>query len=109
MKQVGNPVERNTKVNQLLVKVPSLRARKEPGLNGEVLGYINIGYYDIVDTEGAKDGYDWYKGQEYWIAYNEDWIDLLPKEEPTKEEIQREYMARILEHMPQWLESVIEK
>lgn len=109
MKKVGTPVARNPKVDQINVIAPELRARKEPGLNGEILGYINVGIYDIEDTEGAKDGYDWYKVQEYWIAYSKDWEEILPKEEPTKEEIQREYMARILNNMPVWLESVIEK
>lgn len=109
MKQVGTPVPRNPKVNQLEVKVPELRARKTPSLQGEVLGYINMGIYDIQDTEGAKDGYDWYKVQDMWIAYSKDWIELLPKEEPTKEEIQKEYADRILEKMKEWLYSQIEK
>ena len=111
MERVGNPVPRNTKVDQIevLPTTTNLRARKEPGTAGEVLGYINVGIYDIEDTEGAKDGYDWYKVQGMWIAYSKDWEVIYEKEEPTKEEIQKEYMARILEHMPQWLESVIEK
>lgn len=109
MEKVGKPVARNTKVDQLEVKVPELRARKTPSLNGEVLGYINMGIYDIQDTEGAKDGYDWYKVQDMWIAYSKDWVDLLPKEEPTKEEIQKEYADRILENMKEWLYSLIEK
>lgn len=111
MERVGTPVARNTKVDQIevLPTATSLRARKEPGLNGEILGYINVGIYDIEDTEGAKDGYDWYKVQEYWIAYSESWEVIYPREEPTKEEIQRQYMNRILNNMPVWLESVIEK
>lgn len=109
MERVGTPVPRNTKIDQIEVTATQLRARKEPGTNGEILGYINVGIYDIEDTEGAKDGYDWYKVQGMWIAYSEEWEVLLPKEEPTPEEIQRAYMNRILEHMPEWLESVIEK
>lgn len=109
MKQVGTPVARNTKLDQLNVKVPELRARKTPGTSGEVLGYINVGIYDIEDTEGAKDGYDWYKVEEYWIAYKPEWIDLLPKEEPTKEEIQKEYIDRVLNSVKDYLYSLIEK
>ena len=111
MARVGTPVPRNTKVDQIevLPDATVLRARKEPGLNGEVLGYINVGIYDIEDTEGAKDGYDWYKVQGMWIAYSPDWEVIYPKEEPTPVEIQEAYMTRILEHMPEWLESVIER
>lgn len=109
MKHVGTPVARNPKIDQIevLPTATSLRARKEPGINGEILGYINVGIYDIEDTEGAKDGYDWYKVQGYWIAYSESWEVIYPREEPTPEEIQRAYMNRILENMPQWLESQI--
>ena len=109
LERVGTPVARNTKIDQIevLPTATSLRARKEPGINGEILGYINVGIYDIEDTEGAKDGYDWYKVQGYWIAYSESWEVIYPREEPTPEEIQRAYMNRILENMPQWLESQI--
>lgn len=107
MERVGTPVPRNTKVDQIEVLATQLRARKEPGTSGEILGYINVGIYDIEDTEGAKDGYDWYKVQNMWIAYSEEWEKLYPKEEPTPQEIQRDYMTRILEHMPEWLESQI--
>lgn len=107
MEKVGKPVERNTKVDQLKVKVPELRARKEPSLKSTILGYINEGYYDIQDKKDA-DGYTWYKVQEMWIAYNKDWEDILPHEE-TKEEIQIEYKKRILEHIDEFLTKYIEK
>lgn len=109
MERVGNPVPRNTKVNQIevLPTATSLRARKEPGTSGEVLGYINVGIYDIEDTEGAKDGYDWYKVQGMWIAYSPDWEVLLPKEEKTPEEIQIEYKIRILTAIDEFLDSLI--
>lgn len=107
MEKVGKPVERNTKVDQLKVKVPELRARKEPSLKGAILGYINEGYYDIQDKKDA-DGYTWYKVQEMWIAYSKDWLDILPHEE-TKEEIQKELIDKILKNIEQWLYSLIEK
>lgn len=111
MERVGTPVARNTKVNQIevLASATQLRARKEPGTSGEVLGYINVGIYDIEDTEGAKDGYDWYKVQGMWIAYSPDWEVLLPKEEPSKEEIQKEFADKICENLKEWLYSLIEK
>jgi len=108
IKYVGQPVERNTKVDQLSVKVENLRARKEPTLNGEILGYINMGFYDIQDKAEA-DGYTWYRVQDMWIAYNEDWLDILPKEEKTPEEIQEEYKIRILTSIDEFLDSLIER
>lgn len=107
MEKVGKPVERNTKVDQLKVKVPELRARKTPSLKGDILGYMNEGYYDIQDKTEA-DGYIWYKVQDMYIAYNKDWEDILPHEE-TKEEIQIEYKNRILEHIDEFLTKYIEK
>lgn len=107
MEKVGKPVERNTKVDQLKVKVPELRARKEPSLNGEILGYMNEGYYNI-DGKTEADGYTWYKVQDMWIAYDEQWEDILPREQ-TKEEIQIEYKNRILEHIDEFLIKYIEK
>lgn len=107
MEHVGNPVERNEKVDQLKVKVPELRARKEPSLNGEILGYINEGYYDIQGKSEA-DGYIWYRVQDMYIAYNEQWEDILIHEE-TKEEIQKKYADRILVGIKDYLYSLIEK
>ena len=107
MEKVGKPIERNTKVDQLKVKVPELRARKEPSLNGEILGYMNEGYYDIQEKKN-NDGYTWYKVQEMWIAYNDQWEDILPKE-ITPEDIQKEYIDRVLEQVKKQLYILIEK
>lgn len=104
---VGTPVARNTKVDQINVKVPELRARKEPSLSGEILGYIREGYYDIQDKKDA-DGYTWYKVQDMWIAYKPEWEDILPREE-TKEEIQKAYIDRVLEEIKKQLYVLIEK
>ena len=107
IQKVGTPVERNTSVDQINVKVPELRARKEPSLNGEILGFINEGYYNIEDKTEA-DGYTWYKVQNMWIAYNEEWEDILLHEE-TKEDIQIEYKNRLLEHIDEFFIKYIEK
>lgn len=106
--EVGTPVERNTKVDQLYVKVQNLRARTNPSLNANILGYIRMGYYDIQDKAEA-DGYTWYKVQDMWIAYKEEWLDILPKEEPSKKEIQEEYKNKILDNIDKWLDSLIEE
>ena len=77
-KQVGTPVSRDTNNKQIEVKVNELRARNAP--NGEILGYINLGIYNIIDSE-TNYGYTWYKTHEnYWIAYNKDWEVLYEKE-----------------------------
>lgn len=107
IKYVGNPVPRNPKLTQLNIIADKLRARREPSLNGEILGYMNKGYYDLQDEREA-DGYIWYMIQDMWVAYNPDWEELLPHEE-TKEQIQRDYMNRILENIPSFLENLIEK
>lgn len=80
---VGKPVARNANVNQLRIISTSLRARKAPNLNGEVLGYANTGYYNVVE-QASSDGYKWYNVGEFWVANNDisSWCEYLPKAEP---------------------------
>lgn len=81
---IGTPVMRNTSVDQAEVKVEKLRARKTP--NGEVLGYINLGIYNIWKEEKNGD-YNWLQVEEdKWIAYQEDWVTLYPKVSSTCED-----------------------
>ena len=76
---VGTPVARDIYKEQLEVKVDKLRARKSP--NGEKLGYINLGIYNILESK-EQDGYVWYKVEnDKWIAYQEDWITLYKAQE----------------------------
>lgn len=81
VKTVGNPVPRNKMVNQLEVITDTLRARKDAGLNGEVLGYVNVGIYDVHGIT-EKDGYTWYQIDEFWCANNKDetWCHYMPTE-----------------------------
>ena len=83
IKFVGDPVERNSKVDQLKVITKTLRARTEPNLNGEVLGYVKQGIYDVHGVTEA-DGYTWYQIDKFWCANNkaETWCNYLPKTEP---------------------------
>lgn len=84
VKIVGNPVERDSKVNQLKVITDTLRARTSPSLNGVVLGYVKPGIYNVSEIREA-DGYKWYNcGQGFWCANNaqETWCNYLPKTEP---------------------------
>lgn len=72
-------VERNDKVNQVEVIVEKLRVRKEPNLSGEILGFSNIGFYNVYDQAEA-DGYIWMKIAEgQWIATVEgEWTIYYP-------------------------------
>ena len=78
IKYLGNPVKRDTSKKQIEVLVHELRVRNSP--NGEILGYINLGIYDVLDVL-EKDNYTWYKiADDNWIAYNEAWEVLYEKE-----------------------------
>lgn len=76
------PVERNTEVNQLKVLVDDLRVRKEPSTNAEVLGMAQKGgIYNDLEQVNAN-GYVWHKiAQNQFIAFNSEWVELLPKQE----------------------------
>lgn len=79
---VGNPVERNPKVDQVKVITNTLRARSEPNLKGKINGYIRMGIYDVHGITEA-DGYTWYQVDDYWIANNKEstYCTYLPKTE----------------------------
>lgn len=66
--EVLNPVARNTDVNQIQTTDASLRIRTKPSLSGEIMGYVQIGYYDVLDSKDS-DGYTWYKlAKDRWCA-----------------------------------------
>lgn len=71
---IGMPVSRDNKKNQIEVMVNDLRCRKSP--NGTILGYVNKGIYNILDS--SKNGnYTWYMiGSDNWIAYDPSWAKL---------------------------------
>jgi len=98
--------------NQIKVLIDTLYVRTTPG--GQDIGFANPGYYNYLETQeeefnGVK--YLWYRiADSNWIASKEgEWTEVHPKEEETKEQIQKEYAERILKNMPTWLESIIEK
>lgn len=78
--EVTPNVEKDIYKNQIEVKegITDLRVRALPSLNGDILGYASVGYYDyqeIVDAEG----YNWYRiADNQWIAYNEEWENVYP-------------------------------
>lgn len=80
----GTPVARNEKVDQVKIKdgMTTVRARKAP--NGAILGYMNIGLYNILERKTEGD-YEWIKVQnDLWFANSKDWCEVLPKKEEPK-------------------------
>lgn len=76
---LGSNVERDKNKDQIEVVINNLRVRKLP--NGEILGYIKPGIYNIIDTKVNGD-YTWYKiGYNMWIAYSSEFANLYLKEE----------------------------
>lgn len=66
--QVITPVERNTFVNQVETTDPTLRVRSAPSLNASVLGFVSIGFFNVLNSTEA-DGYTWYEVETgKWIA-----------------------------------------
>lgn len=62
------PVERNENVNQIQTTDESLRIRTEPSLEGEIVGHVQLGYYNVLD-EKENDGYTWYEiEKDRWCA-----------------------------------------
>lgn len=61
-------VERNTNINQIETLNESLRIRTKPSLKGDIVGYVQKGYYNVLDIKEA-DGYTWYKlDKDRWCA-----------------------------------------
>lgn len=82
--RIGQPVARDDRVNQIDVTASTLRARKEPSLKAEVLGYAKQGIYNCDGIKDA-DGYKWFStGQGFWVAQNTDgdWVNYYPKRDP---------------------------
>ncbi|MBQ8472433.1 MAG: M23 family metallopeptidase [Bacilli bacterium] len=71
---LGNPVMRDLSRSQIEVIISNLRVRKSP--NGEILGLINPGIYNILDSEVLED-YTWYKiNLDMWIAYSPEFANI---------------------------------
>lgn len=66
--QPVNTVERNENVNQIETTDESLRIRTEPSLEGEIVGHVQLGYYNVLDQK-ENDGYTWYEiAKDRWCA-----------------------------------------
>lgn len=75
-----SPVERDENKDQIETTDETLRIRTAPSLNAEIVGHVQIGFYNVLDTKKA-DGYTWYE-----IAENRWCADITTKFYPKTEE-----------------------
>jgi hypothetical protein len=62
------PVERNENVNQIETTDDQLRIRTAPSLDAEIVGHVQLGYYNVLSQTDA-DGYTWYEiAKDRWCA-----------------------------------------
>ncbi len=81
-------VKRNTKVDQVEVINEGLRCRENH--NGNILGYVDLGLYNVLETV-VDGGYSWYKiGNNRWIANTED-VKFYKKDEEVVVDPCKEY------------------
>ncbi len=79
--RVGTPVARNENVEQVRVfdTTTQLRGRNSP--NGDILGYVNPGIYNLLERKQDGD-YEWFKVEDnLWFASNPEWCEYLAKKE----------------------------
>lgn len=103
---VGKPVAKDSHVDQLLIETDTLRARKEPSLKGEILGYCNTGYFNSYEIAEA-DGYKWYRLGDYWCANNkgETWCKYFPKVEEKYDLTMKKLNRQQRDAMTAWCEA----
>lgn len=88
---IVSSVERNTNVNQIQTTDEGLRIRTEPSLNGEIVGHVEKGFYNVIQEHEA-DGFTWYEiASGRWCA-NVSTI-YLPKQDDIIAEIERYFNA----------------
>ena len=54
------PVERDETRDQIQTTDESLRIRVKPSLDAEIVGHVQLGYYNVFDKKD-NDGYTWYQ------------------------------------------------
>ena len=74
-------VKRDTTKNQIEVVGEFLRARTGAGTNQTILGYIDFGIYDYIETK-TSNNYTWYNLGFCWIAGTKEDTKIYPKENP---------------------------
>lgn len=71
--------KRDTTKNQIEVVGEFLRARTGAGTNQTILGYIDFGIYDYIETK-TSNNYTWYNLGFCWIAGTKEDTKIYPKE-----------------------------
>lgn len=99
-KIVGKPLKKDINKSQLNVFGKNLNCREAPSLKGKILGYIDLGFYNILSTK-TNDGYTWYEIENNkWIANVKDSVTIYLKKESIstkKEEIDKTISENIQE------------
>lgn len=86
--KIVSPVERNENATQIETTDELLRIRTKPSLEGEIVGHVQLGYYNVLDEKEA-DGYIWYEiEKDRWCA-NVSTIYLPKTDGDFVEEIRR--------------------
>lgn len=77
---VGTPVGRDPSRNQVEILATTLNARNMPSLDGDRLGYITRGIYNILGTSEAN-GFTWFEIEKglFCASKEGDWTVFLPK------------------------------
>lgn len=85
-KETFDTVPRETSRDQIETTDDSLRVRTEPSLNGEIVGHVQIGYYNVL-SQRFNDGYTWYEiEKDRWCA--NDSVIYLPATEDVVRKIE---------------------
>lgn len=97
VKYFGTPVSRDESKIQVEIKKGVTTVRARTSANGNILGYMNSGIYNILEVKNTS-GYTWYKVEEgLWFAYNPDWATIYyPKSDDTFAEEIKELQNTIL-------------
>lgn len=88
-------VEKDLSKDQVNVLIDYLRVRTTPSLNGYILGFTSIGYYNVLEQVEA-DGYTWFKiAEDNYIAYSDEWAKYYPKEDKDYKVLYEEALLTI--------------
>lgn len=75
-KYFGSPVSRDESKTQVEIKKGTTTVRARAAANGNILGYMNQGIYNILEVKNTN-GFTWYKVDDgLWFAYNPDWATI---------------------------------
>jgi murein DD-endopeptidase MepM/ murein hydrolase activator NlpD len=84
-KRLGTPVARDEYKDQVQIKDGMTTVRARNKANGDILGYMNVGIYNILEIANTA-GYTWYRVEEnLWFAYSSDWAVICSKKEKPVE------------------------